>query len=121
MVEITTVLGAQCLLQSESNHNFMPVINNKFDLATDVSVAKEPSKDHGFPTPPSEMIMTEPGPEFFTPARREKRRKLLELTKASFPDRMPLLYTPIVVKSTETERPPLVRAPTPTTPKDLTK
>jgi hypothetical protein len=44
--------------------------------------------------------MIEPGPEFFTPARRERRRKLLELAKASFPDGMPLPYTTIVVKST---------------------
>jgi hypothetical protein len=42
---------------------------------------------------PKEFIMIEPSPESISPARREKRRKMVELAKAAFPDGVPSPYT----------------------------
>jgi hypothetical protein len=74
----TTPARRRAILQSKSNHDFMPVINNALILQP-ISVAMDSSKDQGFPIPPNEFVMIEPGPEFFSPVRRERRRKMLEL------------------------------------------
>ncbi|KAF5375954.1 hypothetical protein D9615_008155 [Tricholomella constricta] len=53
----------------------------------------EPCKDKGLPTMPKDFVMIKPNPESVTPKRLEQRRKMLELTKAAFPNGVPLPYT----------------------------
>jgi hypothetical protein len=59
-----------------------------------LQTAKDPPNDHDFCTQPriSKSTIIEPGSEYFSPARRERRRKLLELAKAAFPDGVPSRY-----------------------------
>jgi len=56
-------------------------------------MSMESPKDQGLPTMPKEFVMIEPSPESVSPARREKRRKMVELAKAAFPDGVPSPYT----------------------------
>jgi hypothetical protein len=72
------------ILQSESNN--IAHANIAVPNRTDSSVAKEKPQDPGSPVVPHEIVMVKP-------ERRETRRKILELTKESFRDRMPLIYT----------------------------
>jgi hypothetical protein len=49
----------------------------------------------GFPVAKAdESAVIDPNDDFFSPERREKRRKMLEITKATFADRPPLSYSP---------------------------
>jgi len=64
-------------------------------------VAKERPKDQGFPSAPSEFIMFDPGPEFYSPARRGRRQTLLKLAEASFPDGVPSPYAVLPSRSRE--------------------
>jgi hypothetical protein len=45
--------------------------------------------------------MIDPGPEFYSPARRERRQKLLKLAEASFPDGVPSPYAVLPSRSRE--------------------
>ena len=53
----------------------------------------ESPKDQGLPTMSKEFVMIEPSLESVSPARRAKRRKMVELAKAAFPDGVPSPYT----------------------------
>ncbi|KAF5375914.1 hypothetical protein D9615_008182 [Tricholomella constricta] len=53
----------------------------------------EPCKASGLPTMPKDFVMIKPNPESVTPERLERRRKMLELAKATFPNGVPLPYT----------------------------
>lgn len=64
-------------------------------------MAKERPKDQVFPSAPSKSIMFDPGPEFYSPARRERRQKLLKLAEASFPDGVPSPYAVLPLCSRE--------------------
>lgn len=83
----TTLARRKAILQSKSNSRYlwcqyliMHPSHNRF------SVSMEGPKDQGLPTMPKEFIMIEPSPESVSPARREKRHKMVELAKATFPD-----------------------------------
>ncbi|KAF5368714.1 hypothetical protein D9615_010319 [Tricholomella constricta] len=45
---------------------------------------------------PSQFNTTRPGPDFFDPVRVEKRRKLRELMKESYPDGIPPPYVVMI-------------------------
>jgi len=47
-------------------------------------VSMESPKDQGLPTMSKEFVMIEPSPESVSPARRAKRRKMVELAKGGF-------------------------------------
>jgi len=64
----------------------------------------ESPKDQGLPTMSKEFVMIEPSPESVSPARRAKRRKMVELAKAAFPDGVPSPYT--VLDSDQLQLPP---------------
>ena len=53
----------------------------------------ESPKGQGLPTMPKEFVMIKPTPESVSPARREKRRKMVDPAKATFPDGVPSPYT----------------------------
>jgi len=55
--------------------------------------AMESPKDQGLSPGPREFVMAKSSPEETTPARLERRRKLMEMAKASFPDGVPDPYT----------------------------
>jgi hypothetical protein len=58
-------------------------------------VSKERPKSSGFPVPSREIVTLRPDDEYFTPERRAQRRKVLEMTKEAFRDRMPRIYTAV--------------------------
>ena len=62
----------------------------------------ESPKDQGLPTMSKEFVTIEPSLESVSPARRAKRRKMVELAKAAFPDGVPSPY--IVLDSLSNNR-----------------
>jgi hypothetical protein len=75
--------GAPTTLQSKSNHD---VYGNKQDT-TNSSAATDGPKDQGSPIQSSEIkCSTE------VLSNKEIRRRMLEMAKASFPDRIPSPY-----------------------------
>jgi hypothetical protein len=57
-------------------------------------VAEETPKDPGPLVVSREIGTLKQDDDYFKPERRARRRKMLELAKESFGDRMPLIYSP---------------------------
>jgi hypothetical protein len=88
----------KAILQRESN-NVAYLNNIVSNPITGSSVAKERPKSSGFPVPSREVVTLKPDDDYFTPERRAKRRKVLEMTKEAFRDRMLRIFTSVSLYS----------------------